>query len=61
VGASSPHRGEAFEAARWCIDAIKATVPIWKHETWGGGAEWGTDPQHLVEPADVPDAWGSEE
>jgi molybdopterin synthase catalytic subunit len=41
VVASSPHRPEAFEAARWCIDTLKATVPIWKQETWEGGTDWG--------------------
>src|SRR3954469_162059 len=30
VVVSSPHRPEAFEAARFGIDAIKASVPIWK-------------------------------
>jgi molybdopterin synthase catalytic subunit len=42
VVVSAPHRGEAFEAARWCIDTIKATVPIWKKEEWAGGSDWGT-------------------
>lgn len=42
VAASTPHRPEAFEAARWCIDAIKATAPIWKRETWEAGTGWGT-------------------
>jgi molybdopterin synthase catalytic subunit len=42
VVVSSPHRPEAFEAARWCIDTLKATVPIWKRETWEGGVDWGT-------------------
>jgi molybdopterin synthase catalytic subunit len=41
VVASSPHRAEAFEAARWSIDTLKATVPIWKRETWDGGSDWG--------------------
>jgi molybdopterin synthase catalytic subunit len=41
VVASAPHRGEAFEAARFCIDTLKATVPIWKQETWSGGTDWG--------------------
>jgi molybdopterin synthase catalytic subunit len=41
VAVSAPHRGEAFEAARWCIDTLKATVPIWKKETWAGGEDWG--------------------
>jgi len=42
VVASTPHRPEAFEAARWCIDAVKAGVPIWKRETWEGGTDWAT-------------------
>jgi molybdopterin synthase catalytic subunit len=40
VAVSAPHRGEAFEAARFCIDSLKATVPIWKRETWDGGQDW---------------------
>lgn len=42
VAVSAPHRDEAFEAARWCIDTVKATVPIWKREEWAGGSGWGT-------------------
>jgi molybdopterin synthase catalytic subunit len=41
VVASSPHRPLAFEAARFGIDALKATVPIWKREHWEGGVDWG--------------------
>jgi molybdopterin synthase catalytic subunit len=41
VAVSTPHRPEAFEAARWCIDTVKATVPIWKKESWAGGQAWG--------------------
>lgn len=40
VVASSPHRAEAFEAARFAIDTLKETVPIWKQEHWAGGTEW---------------------
>ena len=43
VAVSSPHRHDAFEAARFAIDTLKETVPIWKHETWRDGADWGTD------------------
>ena len=50
VVASSPHRPDAFAAARFAIDALKAAVPIWKHETWADGADWGTGG---VEPVDV--------
>jgi molybdopterin synthase catalytic subunit len=40
VAASAPHRAEAFDAARFCIDTLKATAPIWKRETWAGGEDW---------------------
>ena len=49
VVVSAPHRDEAFAAARFCIDALKATVPIWKREEWAGGASWGLEPQHITE------------
>lgn len=52
VGVSAPHRDEAFDAARFGIDALKATVPIWKRETWDGGDSSGTDAQHLVSAAE---------
>jgi molybdopterin synthase catalytic subunit len=42
VAVSAPHRAEAFAAARFCIDTLKATVPIWKRESWAGGEAWGT-------------------
>lgn len=29
---ASPHRAEAFEAAKWLIDELKHQVPIWKQE-----------------------------
>ncbi len=35
------HRAEAFDACRELIDALKATVPIWKHQQFTDGtAEW---------------------
>ncbi len=41
VVVSAPHRPEAFDAARWLIDELKASVPIWKQEQWSdGAAEW---------------------
>jgi molybdopterin synthase catalytic subunit len=48
VVVSAPHRDEAFAAARFGIDAVKATVPIWKREVWAGGSAWGLD-AHPVE------------
>jgi molybdopterin synthase catalytic subunit len=49
VAVSAPHRAEAFEAARWSIDTLKATIPIWKRETWDGGSDWGTGAQAVTE------------
>ena len=40
VAVSSAHRADAFEAARFVIDELKARAPIWKKEFWPGGAEW---------------------
>ncbi len=53
IGVSSPHRAEAFEAARWCIDSLKQTVPVWKRETWSGGTAWGLDGSDVRSVADV--------
>jgi len=39
VAASAPHRAEAFDAARRLIEDVKATVPIWKHQTFTDGSE----------------------
>ena len=50
---SAPHREEAFAAARFCIDGLKATVPIWKREIWEGGESWGLEAQHIAEAAAV--------
>ena len=48
VAVSTPHRADGFDAARFAIDAVKTTVPIWKKETWGDGqSAWGTDAQPL--------------
>lgn len=54
VVVSAPHRDEAFAAARFCIDTLKQTVPIWKKERWQGGQSWGLEAQHVEEPERVP-------
>ncbi|MGZ6898160.1 MAG: molybdenum cofactor biosynthesis protein MoaE [Acidimicrobiia bacterium] len=41
VVVSSPHRDHAFDAARYCIDTLKETVPIWKQEHHAAGDDWG--------------------
>jgi molybdopterin synthase catalytic subunit len=41
VAVSAVHRAEAFDAARYAIDRIKESFPIWKREEFGrGGYEW---------------------
>ncbi|NLV55259.1 MAG: molybdenum cofactor biosynthesis protein MoaE [Acidimicrobiales bacterium] len=54
VAASAPHRGDAFAAAAHCIDTLKATVPLWKKESWAGGEEWGTDARPIRSAAEDP-------
>ena len=49
VVVSAPHRAEAFDAARFCIDTLKRSVPIWKRESWAGGESWGLEAQHIVD------------
>ncbi|HMD46879.1 MAG TPA: molybdenum cofactor biosynthesis protein MoaE [Acidimicrobiales bacterium] len=55
VTVSTPSRDEAFAAARFCIDTVKATVPIWKRETWDGGTDWGTCAHDLTDVDPHPD------
>lgn len=47
IAVSTPHRAQAFEAARWLIDTLKERVPIWKKEHYSDGREeW----QHPEQP-----------
>jgi molybdopterin synthase catalytic subunit len=48
VVVSSPHRPEAFEAARFCIDTLKESAPIWKREHWTDGSDWAMGEQPIV-------------
>lgn len=53
VAVSSPHRPAAFEAARYGIDTLKATTPIWKREVWEGGEDWGLASQDVTDVASL--------
>lgn len=53
VAVSSPHRSVAFDAARFAIDALKESAPIWKKENWVGGSDWGTGAHDVVPPSSV--------
>jgi molybdopterin synthase catalytic subunit len=50
VAVSTPHRDEAFSAARYCIDTVKLAVPIWKCETWAEGSGWSLCCQAIEDP-----------
>ncbi len=59
VVASAPHRPAAFEAARFGIDTLKATVPIWKRERWSEGESWGLEAQHISDVTSAGSGEGS--
>jgi molybdopterin synthase catalytic subunit len=40
VCVASPHRDAAFEGARFLIDELKKSVPLWKKEVYADGHEW---------------------
>lgn len=47
VVVAAPHRAEAFAAARFCIDTLKASVPMWKREHFPGGSSWSSATEPL--------------
>ena len=53
VVVSAPHRREAFEAAQFCIDTVKSSVPMWKREVWRGGSTWSQEAHDIVSVRDV--------
>jgi len=41
IAAAHPHRGEAFDAARYVIEELKKRLPVWKREHYADGrTEW---------------------
>ena len=38
VVVAAPHRGEAFDACRYAIDALKSRVAVWKREVYRDGS-----------------------
>jgi molybdopterin synthase catalytic subunit len=49
VAVAAPHREDAFSACRWCIDALKERLPVWKKEFGPDGAVWQEE-QALLPP-----------
>jgi molybdopterin synthase catalytic subunit len=55
VVVSSPHRQDAFLAARHAIERIKQVVPIWKKEHWSdGSSEWIHPQEPIADPLHLP-------
>ncbi len=44
IATSAPHRREAFAAAEWLLERIKAVVPIWKCDEGGDGSRRWSHP-----------------
>ncbi len=40
IAVASPHRDAAFCAARFLIDELKASLPVWKKEMYADGHHW---------------------
>ena len=40
IAVASPHRAQAFEACRFLIDELKASLPVWKKEFYPDGEHW---------------------
>jgi molybdopterin synthase catalytic subunit len=51
---SAPHRGPAFDAAAFCIDAVKSCVPMWKRELWPGGSAWSEEGRAIMKVQEIP-------
>jgi adenylyltransferase/sulfurtransferase len=48
VGVSAVHRGEAFAACRYIIDAVKYRLPIWKKEHYTDGDSGWVNCEHCA-------------
>lgn len=53
VVVSTPHREEGFDACEYLIDTLKATAPIWKHETWRDGTDWSLTARPIEQPPET--------
>ncbi|MGQ9660505.1 MAG: molybdenum cofactor biosynthesis protein MoaE [Thermochromatium sp.] len=40
IGVAAQHRGEAFRACEFLIDALKTRAPLWKKEITDAGERW---------------------
>ncbi|KWX88209.1 molybdopterin converting factor, partial [Paenibacillus riograndensis] len=46
IAVSAAHRDICYEASRYAIEKLKASVPVWKKDINASGEQWlGADPQ----------------
>ena len=45
VGVAAAHRGQAFQACEYIIDALKTRAPFWKRETLADGSAFWVEQQ----------------
>jgi molybdopterin synthase catalytic subunit len=57
VVVSSAHRVAAFAGAQFCIDVLKACVPVWKLEHTAAGSGWATVGVDAESVPDAVDRW----
>ena len=43
VAAAASHRGDAFDAARFCVERLKLQLPVWKKEHLSDGSAYWVD------------------
>ncbi|ARP87841.1 molybdenum cofactor biosynthesis protein MoaE [Bordetella genomosp. 9] len=55
VGAASAHRGDAFRACEYIIDALKTRAPFWKRETLASGRSFWVEQRQSDQ--DRTDSW----
>ena len=53
VGVSSAHRGDAFAACQFIMDALKTSAPFWKKEQTEDGEHWVEQKASDVERTDA--------
>ncbi|OZB12420.1 MAG: molybdenum cofactor biosynthesis protein MoaE [Marinobacter sp. 34-60-7] len=53
VGVSSAHRGDAFAACQFIMDALKTSAPFWKKEQTEEGEHWVEQKASDVERTDA--------
>lgn len=53
IAVSAPHRDEAYEAGRHAIDALKASVPVWKKERYEDGEAWKANAEFQAERPEI--------